>query len=88
MVRENQRLSIHMVNRRAGKGPRKQKGGEQQIYKCDPSDPTAQQHPKPCDLGSTEEPETKRTYKITWETWRAVSWVEQSGEGKPEAASL
>lgn len=49
-----------MVARRAGKGPRQQQGGAQQIYRCNPSDLTAQQHPRPCGLGEQRSLQQKR----------------------------
>lgn len=58
--RGRRRLRTQMVARRAGEGPRQQQGGAQQIYRCNPSDLKAQQHPRPCGLGEQGSLKQKR----------------------------
>lgn len=47
------------------KGPRQQQGGAPQIYRCDPSDLTAQQHSRPYGLGEHRGASKKRDAQAT-----------------------
>lgn len=59
--RGRRRLRTQMADRRAGKGPRQQQGGAQQIYRCNPSGLMAQRHPRPCGSGKHRGARERRT---------------------------
>lgn len=75
--------------RKAG-GPRQQQGGAQRIHKRDPSDPTAQQHHRPCGLGWGAQRTPKqngRPHKLPGRLREQEARWSEAVEEKPEAAS-
>lgn len=75
--------------RKAG-GPRQQQGGAQRIHRRDPSDPTAQQHHRPCGLGWGAQRTPKQNgcpHKLPGRLREREAGWSEAVEGKPETAS-
>lgn len=70
------------------RGPRQQQGGAKRSYRLDTSDPTAQQHPRPCGLGEQGGAWNEMDTPAPWEMQTAVAEWSEVVAGKPEAASV